>query len=191
MKIVYVHGANATPKSFTFIKSQLGKHEAYDFTYDANDPVEGTVKHLAEFIPRDSHIISHSLGGVLAVAASQRVPDKIKSIVTISAPFGGSEAASRALLFMPFNTFLHNISVHSKLIQAVSSSIVGVPLLKVITTAGNYVFETKMNDGVVTVDSQMSLWGGEELVIHLNHFEVLMDQDVADSIKLFIKQHQK
>lgn len=189
MKIVYVHGANATPKSFTFIKSTLGKHQAYDFEYDANDPIEGTVNRLVDFIPSGSHVVSHSLGGVISVAASQRIPDKIKSIVSMGSPYGGSEAASRALLFMPFNTFLHNISVHSKLIQTISSSIVNVPLLKIITTAGNYVFETKMNDGVVTVDSQMSLWGGEELIVHLNHFEVLLDQTVANSIKHFIQQH--
>lgn len=188
MKIVYVHGANATPTSFTFIKSKIDKHQAIDFKYNANDPLEDSICRLIDIIPQQCAIVSHSLGGILAVAASQHLPAQIISVITISAPFGGSEAATRMSWLFPFNTFVHNISTQNPTLREIVTAGIAVPTLNIITTEGQSMFEPKANDGVVTFDSQTTLKGGIQIQVPLNHFEVLLDERVAQIINNFINR---
>lgn len=188
MKIVYVHGANATPTSFTFIKSKMCEHQAIDFKYDANDPLEDSIESLINVIPDQAAIVSHSLGGILAVAASQHLPAQITSVVTMSTPFGGSEMATRMSWLFPFNTFIHNVNTRNSTLREIARAGIAVPTLKIITTEGQSMFESQPNDGVVTIDSQMALKGGIQIRVPLNHFEVLLDERVAQTINNFINR---
>lgn len=186
--IWYIHGANATPTSFTYIRTMLPKHEHTNIIYNANDPIDETIERIAGELQYPVHIIAHSLGGIIAVALSQRKPDLVKSVTTISTPFGGSEAATRLALVLPYNPFIKNIHVYNPTLNSVSRIGAVVPMLRIITTAGQNYFEPKPNDGVVTVDSQEDIQGN--ITTHyqnLNHFEILMCSDTVIHIRDFIR----
>lgn len=190
-RILYIHGANATPKSFSYIQRNLPSHHAVNFSYDASVDLAETVKRAALEMKEPVHIVSHSLGGIVAVAAAQAVDRGIvKSITTISTPFGGSEAADRMSIVMPFNRFIKNIKTTNPIIRRVVQQGTPAPTLSVITTGGHSPFEPKENDGVVTVESQRALTNNVQVVVPHTHFEVLLDDDVIGIISSFIDVYE-
>lgn len=191
MHIWYIHGANATPASFTYIKSVMPEHKITDIVYSANDPIEQTLAKLSARVDGPIHIVSHSLGGVLAVRLSQLHPDKVRSVIAMASPLGGSEMASRMRMLLPFNVFLKNIVPTNSVIRELLDTGIKVPTLKMITTAGASPFDTKQGDGVVTVESQQALKGGVEMACHLNHFEVLLDPNVAEFVRGFVVRFEE
>lgn len=190
--IVYIHGANATPKSFSYIKQNLPEHTASYLVYDASDNLIDTIKRASEVLDQPCHIIAHSLGGVVGVAAAQYVGgNNVETITTISTPFGGSEAADRMRFVLPFNSFFRNIRTTNPIFRAVCSEGPPVPTMNIITTGGQSPFEPKPNDGVVTVESQLAFTGTHQISVPYTHFEVLMDREVADTIAQFMVTHSK
>ncbi len=189
MHIVYIHGANASPHSFNYIKERLPRHTSTDVVYDAREPLDEIID-LAEAtilsdVDQPYHIVAHSLGGIIAVALSQRSKHMIQSVMTMSTPFGGSEAATAASVLMPFNTFLKNISTRSPTLREIVSTGPVVPTLNIITTAGATMFEHRPNDGVVTIESQQAFIGTSTVQVGLNHFEVLLSPVVVQRIEEF------
>lgn len=189
--VVFIHGANATPKSFSFLEQALPAHTRSYITYDASDNLTETIRRAATKINQPCHIVGHSLGGVIAVAISQLLgSEKIHTVSTISSPFGGSETADRMSLFMPFNTFLKNIKTSSPVLKGIVKTGPVVPTLTIITTGGHSPLEPKDNDGVVTVDSQLAIIGTHKIHVPYTHFEVLLDKGVADTIHAFMSAHK-
>lgn len=188
--IIYIHGAHASPVSFNYIKKQLPLHTHTDVAYDANEPLADSITRALMYVDQPSHIIAHSLGGVIAVALSHAYPELVKSVTTLSTPFGGSEVASQAAMFMPFNTFLKNIHVFNPTLQTILRTRQVVPLMNFITTAGGTSLQHKANDGVVTVDSQTA-YGSNHIFVDLNHFEVLLSPEVATQIGHFVLHHEQ
>lgn len=190
MHIVYIHGANATPHSFNFIRQRLSHHSSTDIVYDAHNPLDEIIDDaeatILSAVDEPYHLVAHSLGGIVAVALSQRSKHMIKSIATMSTPFGGSEAATAASVLLPFNTFLKNISTRSPTLREIITTGPVVPTLNVITTAGGTMFEHRPNDGVVTVESQLAFVGTSTVEVQLNHFEVLLSPYVAQKLEQFV-----
>lgn len=188
--IIYIHGAHATPTSFNYIKHRLPHHTHTDVVYDANEPLDESIDRALLYVDRPSHIVAHSLGGVIGVALSHAYPELVKSVTTMSTPFGGSEVASQVAMFLPFNTFLKNIHVFSPTLQSITRTRQTVPLMSFVTTAGGNSLQPKPNDGVVTVDSQLA-YGSHHIMVDLNHFEVLLCPSVATQIGHFVLHHDK
>lgn len=195
-KVWYIHGANATPTSFTFIKMQLKaagvKHDIVNVQYITEEPLAHTLQDLEKWLtdePEPVHIISHSLGGILAVALSQRCPDKVLSVTTMSTPFAGSDGATKALFIKPLDPFLLNASSLNRTINKTKLGETNVPLLKIITTSGCSSLMSEPNDGVVTVASQCAYPHGTTVSVELNHFEVLLSHDVVDHVVAFVGKH--
>lgn len=187
MHTLFIHGANATPHSFNYLKTCMQlEGDVTDITYDAGDRLSTLIDYVCSMIVQPTHIIAHSLGGVLAVAASQRHPELIKSVTTMATPFGGSEAATRASVLLPFNTFLKNIHIMNPTLREIINEGPCVPTFTIVTTAGSNAFEMRPNDGVVTIDSQRAFVGTQTLDAPLNHFEVLLSPTVAHEIKQFV-----
>lgn len=188
-RILYIHGANATPQSFNYIKTQLPRHDVVDVTYSAHDPLEDLIDHAAVSFAEPTHIVAHSLGGIIAVALSQRFTSKVLSVSTLATPFGGSEAATRASILLPFDTFLKNIHVMNPTLREIIHTGPAVPTMNVITTAGSNAFETRPNDGVVTIDSQVAFTGNIQYKVNLNHFEVLLSPATVKLIEGHVWLH--
>lgn len=184
--IWYIHGANASPTSFNYIKSQLPDHDAVDITYSAYDSIGSTIAQLVKKLKQPVHIIAHSLGGVIGVALSQMKPQLVQSVTTMGTPFGGSEIATRAAVLMPFDPFINNITTFNPVLLAVRQRGAVVPTMTIVTTKGGNTFESAPNDGVVTVASQLALEKPTVVIqVPLNHFESLLAPSTIQAITTF------
>ncbi len=195
--ILYIHGANMSPVSFTFIQTAMGSHNAVAPEYSIEKPVEKNLKRIArltrkEFGEAPFDIISHSLGGIIAILLL-RTRLHIGKIVTISTPLGGSEAAASLRYMYPRYQLYKDIEPRSDIIKKANNQKLKVPVLSVITTGGNSTlpFMKEDNDTVVTVASQTVSDNPEFYYVDLNHFEVLLSVEVADKIKLFLDGQNK
>ncbi len=190
--ILYIHGANMSPVSFTLIQTTLGSHNAVAPVYSIEKPLDKNIKRIArlarkEFKQEPFDIISHSLGGIIAILLL-RTRLNIGRMVTISTPLGGSEAAASLRYMYPRYQLYKDIDPSSDIIKKANNQKLKVPVLSVITTGGNSTipFMKEDNDTIVTVASQTVSENPEFFYSDLNHFEVLLSLEVADKIKIFL-----
>ncbi|MDR3503013.1 MAG: hypothetical protein P4L79_10580 [Legionella sp.] len=187
--IIYIHGANESPSSFNFIRKQLGEHEYIDFEYSYLSPLQKIIDRFVEEIKNveeTKQVISHSLGGIIALAARDKI--NFEKVVTLSTPFGGSKSALLMSWFMP-PSVMDDVATNSKIILGLKNNPIDIPVLSYVTTGGNmYGFFAEENDDVVTVASQMALEGPEYVKIKMNHFGVLQSKRVVSGIKKFLER---
>ena len=191
--ILYIHGANMSPVSFTVIQTAMKSHKAVAPQYSVENPLEKNIKRITrfarkEFKDQQFDIVSHSLGGIIAMMLL-KTKLNIAKIVTISTPLGGSEAAASLRFMYPTYQLYKDISPDSDIIKKAKNMKLTVPVLAIVTTGGNsYIpFMSEKNDTIVTVASQTAADNPEYYYADLNHFEVLMSGEVANKIKSFIK----
>ena len=187
MTLIYVHGANSTPLSFAFFKEHMDEPDHVDFEYSVLDPVENAVNALIKTTREHGKavdVVSHSLGGVIATVAARRGA-KIRRLVTISSPFGGSRLASMLRWTHPCQLF-DDIHVYSPFILEAISSPAPIDMHSIVTCAGSRTLFGEDNDGVVSVASQMALSGPHYKKIDLNHFEILLSREIVIEIKDYL-----
>jgi pimeloyl-ACP methyl ester carboxylesterase len=190
--IWYIHGANATPSSFQRIKEKLPRHDARDIAYSVAIPLGETINTLITQVngeTRPIHVVSHSLGGVLAVALAQRHA-RIARVATLSAPFGGSRVADMLRWWFPCQLY-NDIHSNAPVIQEIGRRSCDAPVLSIVTTGGATPLITEPNDGVVSVTSQMALDGPTYIKLPLNHFEVLLADDTLKHLGDFLFNEPK
>jgi pimeloyl-ACP methyl ester carboxylesterase len=185
MKIITIHGANATPTSFSYIKEKSIGLEFEDITYSSEVPLMTTIDTIAkklDSIQEPVSIMAHSLGGLIAANLSLMVPDKINKICSISSPFGGSAVASVLRWTMPCQLF-EDIHPGARAVSKIRGKKMNNPFLSIITTAPGGGIDP--GDGVVSISSQKNIAGVVFSHIHLNHFEVLLSLEIVESIGKF------
>jgi pimeloyl-ACP methyl ester carboxylesterase len=175
---------------------ELNPWELRSFSYDIRkEPGKATVSRLVKqlngylksFEVDRLVLICHSFGGVLGVDAVRHLhlSDASKaSVISMSTPYGGATIASLIKLFKK-STFLDNIGSYEPFIREFLSKPLPCRVRKIITTEGSADFLPGINDGVVTVDSQLALADdplSSHVKVKLNHFEVLLSQEVVDII---------
>lgn len=186
MSVWYIHGAHATSRSFAWIKREFPVHESINIDYSTELPMSLVLDEVAERMSTDPEIVivGHSLGGVLAVALSQRCPN-VQKVVTLAAPFGGSNIASVMRWLAP-NSIMNDVYPQSRLITGIRTKELTVPIFSIVTTGGRSPLIPEPNDGVVSVVSQKSLYGPHYVERAVNHFECLLDGETAQIISEFI-----
>jgi pimeloyl-ACP methyl ester carboxylesterase len=183
----YIHGANSSPLSFQWIKEKLPKHRVRDIEYSTETPLSEVIAHLVNETTKEAkpiNIVSHSLGGVIAVAVA-KAAHKVNRIVTMSAPFGGSKIAERLRWWYPCRLF-EDIRTSSPTVKALLASPVTIPVLSFVSTGGGVGMMREPNDGVVTVESQLRLSGPRYIQLPLNHFEILLAPETVNPITEFL-----
>jgi hypothetical protein len=115
--------------------------------------------------------------------------DRVDHLVTVSAPFGGSKAAT-AIRWLPGHPkVMHDITPTASKIEQISRLKLKTPTLCIISTGGSLPITNEPNDSIVTVASQKALPFGKKVEIKANHFEVLMHEKVVQLIDSFIFKH--
>jgi len=190
--IWYIHGANETATCFNYVKAKLPNHSMYDIEYDCHAPLQDTITKVNKQLPKDNiSIIGHSLGGVIAVALSQRNKNKINKVVTLASPFGGSESAYYLKYIFPAYGLFKNVSSTNPYLQSISKTGAVVPTLNIIATTGYNPLSAARNDGVITIDCQRKLPKAIEIEVLHNHFEVLLADEVISLVYDFIWDNLK
>lgn len=210
--IIYVHGALSTRNSWNYIQQKLsekfedanglnGEKPAEEFIkYNLNrelsaDIVDKIVEKVVSLIDKQGFsklvMIGHSFGGVLSVAAVREMmafleTKKIKpKIITLSAPFGGSEIAAVLRLMKPGSLFFKNVGHHGEFVQEFKRRQLPCKTHAFITTEGGADWMPQANDGVVMVSSQLHFQGDPLLTAQeakVNHFEILLSDLVVTQL---------
>jgi esterase/lipase len=193
MILVYIHGANATGNSFNYIRQKLKHNNELVLEYDSKDGFEHNLESMKSQLKghKDIFFICHSLGGIYAVHLSNTFVNNVLGAVTLSTPYNGAEMADYAKRLMPFSKLLRDIGPSSDPIRNSLNMPIKHPWTNIVTTHGASIWINQPNDGVVTIKS-MSRRDDMNLVeIQTNHYEVMLNDDVIDIIKLKIKEVTK
>lgn len=180
--VVYIHGAFATPVSFTRLVENLPGHFAYYPQYTVDEELQKNIDRIAKEVAKldDPIIVGHSLGGVIGLSIANQIPD-VKKVITIASPLGGSRTADIMKWFSTQNLF-YDISTSSPVIKGLENRKNPCPVYSIVTTAGNNPMILEPNDGVVSIASQTKLSDVQYIKMHFNHLEILMTDELTDVI---------
>lgn len=190
MPILYLHGANMTERSFILFRKSM-KQNSFCPEYHIDDGLKENIKYIEKeatkhFQGKPVDIIAHSMGGIIALALlKDNFP--IRRIVTMSAPFGGSIVAGQLKYMFPAHQLFADIDHGSSLIKELKSQKITVPMKSFVTVSGGSPLKLSQNDGVVSVESQLDLKGPKYKKVKLNHFEILLCEDIVQETKEFLK----
>lgn len=184
MKIVYIHGANATSESFSYIRERIGGDDLV-INYKSDNGFDQNLNTMIQILQSIDSIffIAHSLGGVYALHLSNIFLNRVKGAVTLSTPYGGSREADTIKYFLPFNKLMNDVGVHSPPITKVKELLVPEHWLAVITVSGKTPLIHEENDGVVTLRSMLAKKSINHIEVSLNHYEVLLSDLTVNIIK--------
>lgn len=184
MQVAYIHGFNSSHRSFAYIQAKLPTHDIIVINYDSHQPIRDSMQQVRKQLPKNRFsLVGHSLGGILAVLMAAEHVDRVDKLVTISAPFGGSKAASGLRWVPGYPKVLHDITPSAPKIELISQLRLIVPTISIVSTGGSLPTSLEPNDSIVTVCSQKALPFGRKVEVKANHFEVLMHERTASLIE--------
>lgn len=191
MQLIYIHGANATPASFNYIRGCIGN--GHLVSYDSKDGFKKNLDEIYNQISQFNEVvfIGHSLGGIYAFHLANMMPDKVSHGITLSTPYGGHELADYAKMFLPFNALLKDIGPSSWPIKELNNIENKWDWCNVVTTCGNIPWIIGPNDGVVTLESMKHRRDIDLIAMECNHYEVLQNQATVEIISTRIKNKKR
>lgn len=183
MKLVYIHGANATSESFNYIRSKLGN--GVDINYDSRNGFENNLKDMQAALDGQTDLVfvAHSLGGIYSLHLANAMPLAVKGAVTLSTPYGGAEVADYAKYFLPFSRLMRDIGPSSWVMRQSDKIKIQHPWTNIVTVKGQSPFMHEPNDGVVTIASQKHHEDMELVEVDYNHYEVVLSDQVVRLVK--------
>jgi pimeloyl-ACP methyl ester carboxylesterase len=183
--IWYLHGAGASPISFTWLKQQLREHQSKFLSYQLDESTHSCVDRLSNAIAVESEpvvLIGHSMGGIIGRICADH--SKVSHLITLCAPFGGIQGMHFLTMFN--NTpMYHELSTYSGLLGTMRATTIRTPHLAIVASHG-MPYPSEPNDGVVTLASQTALPNQNYFKFELNHFEVLLSPQVAMTMNTFL-----
>ena len=188
MRVLYIHGAAASSRSFAWLAKRVALNlTAAFFRYELGETLDQCTDRLNNMLTRLDKpvtLVGHSFGGLIAAGASQH--PCVKGIVTIGSPINGLNSSFFISLIMSDSLF-KDLSPYSLDLKHNRDALknCGKPYLQIIGTAGIPAIKTE-NDGVVPVSACVR----NHFVPHffnLNHFELLLDEEVAALIDSFVE----
>ena len=110
--VLFVHGIKGTPRDFEPLIARLdrGRLQPWAYFYPTGADLDTVAEHLSQLIIklrvrygfRRLHVVGHSMGGLVARAAIQKIYEStgragVDVFVSISTPWGGDELAGKAV----------------------------------------------------------------------------------------------
>ena len=198
MNLVYIHGNHASADSFNFIRGKLSGYNDILLEYDSGHGFYSNHAAMLERLAgmRDLFFVAHSLGGIHALHLAAELNDRVLGGVTMSTPYGGSEAAEMVACLLPFNLLpfgqvLQDIRPRSAPIVDGKRLALNVPWTNLVSTAGASPFMLAANDGVVTQESMRHRDDIRLVDIACNHFEIVLNQEALAVIRSEIAEVEK
>ena len=191
--IVYIHGASATSESFTHIRQYVrDTFEEPDIMleYKSDNGFDNNLEQMKGKLDGEDRLffISHSLGGIYSLYLADYYKETTHGGISLATPYGGSEEADFARYFLPFNRLMKDVGTMSHVIKD-SKYITAPPnWTQVVTTVGQSPWIQEPNDGVVTLKSMRSRKDFEQIEVALNHYEVVISDQVVKIILDKIQQ---
>ena len=191
--IVYIHGASATAESFTHIRQFVRDHvEEPDLAleYRSEDGFAHNLEQMKGQLDDADRLffISHSLGGIYSLHLANHYRETTVGGVSLSTPYGGSQQADFARYFLPFNRLMKDIGPMSQPMAQAKKLPAPPNWTQIVSTRGQSPWINDPNDGVVTLDSMRARGDFEIIELPLNHYEVVISNQVVEIILERIKR---
>lgn len=205
--ILFVHGINATALDFVPLieKIDQSKYQIWVFNYPSGLSLSLNSKGLnnllhtvvTEYNIQQLHVVAHSMGGLIVANSIRQcrigqLCNFVTSITTISSPFGGVESAKQGIEYSPVvmpawvdlnpdgkfiaDLFIDNNKTHT-------------PHFLAFGYNSGELFNTKSNDGVIDLSSQLSrpaqLNAEQILGYDENHLSILDNDDLFKDLSDF------
>ena len=186
MKVILIHGANASPRSFNYIVESLRIKDPIIPTYSSTHDFYSNLEEMKSYIPNDKEplfFIGHSLGGIYALHLYNHYKSRVKGAVTLSTPYRGSRTADWAKLMFPQYHLFHDVGVHARPITDSLKIKITIPWLQVVSTTGHVPWHVIPNDGVVTTASMTHRNDIEYIKLPVNHYEIVCDPETVNIIR--------
>jgi len=189
--IVLVHGAFSSPNAFNYIRVSVHDIARFvDFEYDWELPTTINAMKLAAVVNDISGpviVLGHSLGGNVAILATQHVitPNLVR-VITIGSPLGGSKMASVLKIMYPSVQVFRHICTSSPHIVALRQFTPNVPVFSLVTKKDLGPMQYEASDGVVTLKSQMALPYPSYIQLNYGHTEVLLTNETIEILRRLI-----
>jgi|SRR6056300_1118397 len=185
MRVVYIHGATASERSFAFIQKSIRAKDPIFLNYEKDTTAKDNLSSMKiELSKHDEpfYIIAHSMGGLYATYLQKHF-ENVKGVVSLATPFNGSEIATWGAMLNPSYQLFQDITTRSSFITQSRDIEITVPWLQVVTTIGDVPWISGKNDGIVTYSSMTCRDDVEYVEIDRNHYEVVLSKRVVDIIK--------
>ena len=172
MKIVYIHGATASERSFAFIQKSLRAKDPIFLNYEKESTAKDNLSimqiELLKHTNEPISIIAHSMGGLYATYIQEEFAN-VENVVSLATPFNGSEIATWGAMLNPRYQLFKDISTQSSFIRGSRNIEITVPWLQIVSTVGDVPWITGTNDGIVTRASMMCRDDVEYTELDRNH----------------------
>ncbi len=187
LRIIYIHGANSTYRSFAYMREKIGGHDLM-LDYQSPSGFFNNLEVMANILnsldkSERFFLIGHSLGGLYALHLLERMRGRIVGGFTLSTPYAGSELAHIARFIAPTTRLLRDVSPTGKPVVSSKSIRITVPWTNIVSTMGTVSWIMGPNDGVVSVASMKGRPDMDLIEKPLNHFEVVMEDEIIELIK--------
>lgn len=190
MHIVFIHGHRATAHSFNFLSSKLQGYPQIFIEYDSANGFDANHRDMVQRLDGidDIFFVAHSLGGLHALHLAEELQSRVLGAVTISTPYGGSEAAEVLLYMMPFNKVFRDIHPRSTPVTQSKKFALCCPWTNIVSLKGHTPLMVAANDGVVTLASMRHRDDIRLVEVESNHFEVLQHEKTVATIRHAIRE---
>ena len=198
MNIIFIHGANATQKSFAYIIigiKKLKHNIPIKFHYFNYDNKRGFKNNFPEMSDKLSKldgpcvIIAHSMGGIYATHLYKAFREKLVTGITLATPYLGLGSAFIARWLFPDWVLLQDVAPGTSPILGMQSVKFKIPWIQIVPQCGSTPLVSLLaNDGVV---SRLSMTSRKDVTYHnvdTNHYEVLLDKGVSNMINDYIEK---
>jgi len=186
MKIVYIHGATASERSFAFVQKSIGAKKPLYLNYDKSTTAKDNLQVMYDTLENEKgpfFYIVHSLGGIYATYLQKHFEGRSVGCVSLATPFGGSEIASWGSMLNPGYQLFRDIAPTSSFIRDSRRTPITIPWTQVLTTVGDVPWLSGRNDGIVTYKSMTCRTDVKYEQVDRNHYEIVLSQRAVDIIK--------
>lgn len=182
-KIILIHGANASPMSFNYIKARLPTAEYHVVDYSTVDGFYPNLEKMVDQLKGDNkyYVLSHSMGGIYAMHLTQYI--NIQRSISVSTPFEGLGIADWAKYMMPNYQLFKDVSLRAMPITQLKDIKIKMPWTQVVTTRGSVPWVKDPNDGVVTIASMSTRKDIDYVYIKESHNEIMMSDELVEIVK--------
>lgn len=176
MLTLTIHGAHASPDSFNAIRPHLG--DTLDLSYDVAEGFDAIVRRLCgqiDAFPGPLAIVAHSLGGNLALHIADQLGDRVRGVVSLCSPFGGSWPAAYIRLLAP--------NYHRQLMDDIQPGSGPITRGRQIKIHCPWTQVVALNDRVVSQHSAESRGDMTIRQVRTTHVECLLNAEVIEVIR--------
>lgn len=193
MNLVYIHGNGQSAESFNFMRTQITGYPEIVLEYDSADGFYNNLQQMLTQLEGTSDIffIAHSLGGIYALHLANAIPERVVGAVTMSTPYGGSEAAEFVKYLLPFNQLIRDIQPKSAPILQTRVFQIQHPWTNMVSLKGHSPLMVSPNDGVVTFDSMRYRKDMRLIDVDSNHYEITQSRKAVAIVRQAIEEVQQ